>query len=113
MFLFIIVETGFLGVFEEEGRLCLRHQSLRKKGKELLSGKRAGMFLLVRQSADRYTFHLHDLVRSEASVRSVLKPLPDSLSFNKTCAGAQQGNALSQGYCKNLVCQRDNKVALA
>ncbi len=71
------------------------------------------MFLLVRQSADRYTFHLHDLVRSEASVRSVLKPLPDSLSFNKTCASAQRGSALSRGYCKNLVCQRDNKVALA
>lgn len=84
-----------------------------KPGGEQLSGKRARMFLPVRQSADRYTFHLHDLVRSEASVRSVLKPLPDSLSFNKTCASAQQGSALSQGYCKNRVCQRDNKVALA
>lgn len=71
------------------------------------------MFLPEKQSADRYTFHLHDLVRSKAAVRSVLKPLPDSLSFNKTCASALQETALSQRYCKNLVCQGDNKLALA
>lgn len=69
------------------------------------------MFLAEKQSADSYTFHLRDLVRSKAVVRSVLKSLPDSLSFNKTCVSALQETALSHRYCKNLVCQGDNKVA--